>query len=371
MQRTRTELKGFFKKLAIPTESNFADLIESTFNQSEDSIFKPPHDPLSIRAVGNEEGLIHFYREEQNANTLTWRVTQKPTGATSPGLSIHEAGGPSRLFIQSGTGNVGIGTPTPVAKLEVAGNIVGTNVSVAPTNDQRGAYFLATRGDFNHAIYNNYSNIDGEGQWDGSKWNCFAGLNVRVGSGTKKSSAFYIKSDGNVGIGTTDPKAPLHVATRSAVIGGSNFRSGAGNTQYWSIGCWEWVGAQGFKSWSDARVKMNPQKLDTQEALCLINKLNLVDFEHIPTYHSGQKGRGVYAQEIQDLLPDAVSAFPEMELDDGTVLQDFLSVDYDWIFVTGMAALQELSKQNQALQQTVAELKTEMRRLHKNGRVSA
>ena len=97
-----------------------------------------------------------------------------------------------------------------------SGDIVATNVSVAPANNQRGVYYLATMGDFNHALYNNYSNADGEGQWDGSKWNCFAGLNVRVGAGKDKKSALYINNHGNVGLGTEQPKGRLSVTGRGA-----------------------------------------------------------------------------------------------------------------------------------------------------------
>jgi len=112
---------------------------------------------------------------------------------------------------------VGIGIPDPGEKLDVAGNaavsgtVIAGRVSLARANDKRGALFLATSGDFNHALYNNYSNVDGEGGWDGSKWNTYAGLNIRVGAGNTKTTALSIDGAGNVGIGTTSAPQRLTV----------------------------------------------------------------------------------------------------------------------------------------------------------------
>ncbi len=105
---------------------------------------------------------------------------------------------------------------------------------------------------------------------------------------------------------------------------------------------------------------MNPQTLNPKEALAIISQLNLLDYQHIPTYQGGQKGRGVYAQQLKEIMPEAISTFPEMVLDDDTVIKDFLSVDYDWIFVTGMAAIQELNEQNKQLRQAVEDLQQQV-----------
>jgi hypothetical protein len=60
--------------------------------------------------------------------------------------------------------------------------------------------FSHTWNDWNHTIYNNYHNIDGEGVWDGMKFNIFKGADFRIGS--SKTSALFINELGNVGIGT-------------------------------------------------------------------------------------------------------------------------------------------------------------------------
>jgi hypothetical protein len=118
VKQNRSKLKGYFKKGAIPTEANYADLIDSMITQDEDSLAKLPNEPLRISANGAEEALLNFYPAEQTQSTPSWQVRQKPGG--KPGLSIADSAD-NRLFIEGGNGNVGIGTTAPGAKLRVQG----------------------------------------------------------------------------------------------------------------------------------------------------------------------------------------------------------------------------------------------------------
>ena len=120
MKKNRLTLKEYFKKGVIPTESNFADLIDSMLNQDEDNINKLPNDPLRVTATGADEALLNFYRVEKNQEKLSWQIKQKPGGKS--GLSIGDDTA-NRLFIENGTGNVGIGTTGPVQALDVRGRI--------------------------------------------------------------------------------------------------------------------------------------------------------------------------------------------------------------------------------------------------------
>ena len=81
-----------------------------------------------------------------------------------------------------------------------------TKLSVSRDSKKRGGLFFAYPGDFNHVVYNNHSNLDGEGAWDGTKWNTYGGLNIRVGNRNAQPSstlrsALLINSKGHVGIG--------------------------------------------------------------------------------------------------------------------------------------------------------------------------
>lgn len=120
MKKNRSTLKEYFKKGAIPTDANFADLIDSMLNQEEDNLAKLPNDPLRITATGTDEALLNFYRTEKNEDKLSWQIKQKPGGKA--GLSISEDAG-NRLFVESGTGKVGLGTTTPLQTLDVRGRV--------------------------------------------------------------------------------------------------------------------------------------------------------------------------------------------------------------------------------------------------------
>jgi hypothetical protein len=129
------------------------------------------------------------------------------------------------LFIDP-KGNVGIGTIQPSQKLDVTGTTVTDGIALSRDNDHRYAIFFANQGDFNHALYNDISNIDGEGKKDEIKWNSINGFDFRVGQRGGKSG-LLIQDNGNIGIGTTDaPKAKLDVngtlnVTKNASISGS------------------------------------------------------------------------------------------------------------------------------------------------------
>lgn len=126
----RAALKSYFVKNAIPTESNFADLIEAGLNQKEDGIAKLPGEPLSLQAEGADVSLkkvLNFYRSFAEAKPA-WTLSLNPRGqlnapaSARAGLSVGDGDGNSRLFIDQATGSVGIGTVEPGGyRLHVAG----------------------------------------------------------------------------------------------------------------------------------------------------------------------------------------------------------------------------------------------------------
>ena len=111
--------------------------------------------------------------------------------------------GTTRMSITSG-GNVGIGTTSPAEKFEIQQN---GNYQLKLTNGSTGG------GNVRIAYADN---AFGSG---GSK------VVFDLDNGGSANAEFVIQSDGNVGIGTTSPKAPLHVGTGSAgnYMGGKTF----------------------------------------------------------------------------------------------------------------------------------------------------
>ena len=79
--------------------------------------------------------------------------------------------------------------------------------------------FSDTLNDWYHCIYNNNQNNDGEGVWNGMKFNVYDGAWFRVGNSPSTSSALYINSSGQVGIGTTTLSYNLDVAGTTRITG--------------------------------------------------------------------------------------------------------------------------------------------------------
>ena len=135
-------------------------------------------------------------------------------GVTAPAANMHISGsslfngpitGYSTLNISGVTsmmGNVGIGTTTPGVKLQVEGNVCINRSKLT---------FSHAPNDFNHAIFNNSNNLDGEGSIDGLKINAYSCFWVRVGtaSGAVPTTGMYINGSGQMGIGTTNTEGNM------------------------------------------------------------------------------------------------------------------------------------------------------------------
>jgi hypothetical protein len=128
--KNRKQLKSYFVKNAIPTEGNFADLIDGSLNQAEDGVFKLAGEPLSVvSAPGEQKRALRFYTNYPAPNA-DWLISLSPAqdpanpATVRPGFGVTDGAGNTRLYIDPATGNVGLGTNNPVDKLTVAGGDV-------------------------------------------------------------------------------------------------------------------------------------------------------------------------------------------------------------------------------------------------------
>jgi hypothetical protein len=129
--KSRNDLKSYFVKNAIPTEKNFADLIDAQLNQADDGVFKTADQPLSVVAAsGAQKRVLRFYGDSAAANP-EWLINLKPAQEPSneatvrPGFGIADGTGKTRLFIDPTTGNLGLGTNDPKGAIDV--RIGGSN----------------------------------------------------------------------------------------------------------------------------------------------------------------------------------------------------------------------------------------------------
>lgn len=116
--KSRQELRSRFVSNAIPTERDFADLIAASLNQAEDGLFKLSDESLALVRKQENQPVLRFFADP-DAKDEVWQV-QLGTGET-PSFGLTAANGKLALVVDGATGNVGIGTATPISPLTITG----------------------------------------------------------------------------------------------------------------------------------------------------------------------------------------------------------------------------------------------------------
>jgi hypothetical protein len=342
--------------------------------------------PATGLLVYQTDGTAGFYYY----NGSTWTQIGNASGATqwtTTGSNIYY-----------NTGNVGIGTSSPDAKLEVNGNIKASQYKVDET------------GYFQKQLI------------DGSTDDVVIGCDPNDFFFYERENNFYqfnidgnaklrIQENGRVGIGTMAPDAPLHVNGAVGIsTAASYFHSGTSNTIVWNnpgnfnvtIRASNDIMAGGaIVATSDKRVKENITEL--HNSLDLIGKLRPVSYNKIDRVSYGDRlNYGFIAQEVEEVIPVAVNTgkgelpilqpFEKVSFEDGvtyTILvkngddikeqtytkgdarpegeiivksktvDDFKSLSYDMIFTVAVGAIQEQQQTIEAQQKQIEELKAQ------------
>lgn len=117
-EKNRASLKNSFLRGSIPREDDFHNLIDSSINKQDDGVRKEPGFALGITADGANEEALSFFKNIEDIEPK-WKISiQSDQG--KEGFNIQNAEGKSNLFIEQ-SGNIGIGTQTPMNKLHVDG----------------------------------------------------------------------------------------------------------------------------------------------------------------------------------------------------------------------------------------------------------
>lgn len=164
-------------------------------------------------------------------------------------------------------------------------------------------------------------------------------MNCRGAANFYKKTDFSASSSVNF-YGRNTFYSDLHMTNKEILGDGGNPKGGK-NAVVW----WNQVGSGSVKYWidkaSDKRLKENIAPA-TINALDAINKLNMVEFDFIKD--KKHEKVGLIAQEVEKVIPQAISRNPENE-------DDFLHIDYTAFVPYLIKSIQELNQKVERLEQ--------------------
>lgn len=264
------------------------------------------------------------------------------------------------------SGKFGVGTTTPVSSAAISGNLtIGAShasTTAAPTNgilvqgnaDIRGSVDidgdLAIGSDTIGAINSIRFKTGGASPvssrlifgTDDTGWQFGISAQSRK-VGNEITDIMTFRDNGFVGIGRTWPKYPLHIEpVINAQIDGYGYLNRGSptgktsNTYFADVSVWATgrIVASEFNAISDQRVKTEIVESNRVEDLKIFNQMAIKDYNYIDEIAKGSKRqKGLIAQELQSVFPDAVSKQTEF-------IPSIFSLPESVLFENGFAIIQ-------------------------------
>lgn len=128
---------------------------------------------------------------------------------------------------------------------------------------------------------------------------------------------------------------------------------------------------------SDLRAKEHVQEVDTTEQLKRISRMRLVHYRYKPEFAASAgieataPETGVIAQEVKEILPEAVKDTGDMVFANGKTIENFLVVNKERIFMENVGAVKELCKLTDNLETRIDELERWSQKLAKLRRLDS
>lgn len=198
------------------------------------------------------DGVMNWGASSMSYGLLSWDTGKVMIGGKTGIDYSLLAGNAERMRITAG-GNVGIGTTSPVAKLDLYENVTNSGLRFSNT----GASGYGSISAFNAGGSHLYSLARRDDVNTGDlSISAFGGIGLtggRTTSGATSSYQMYINSSGNVGIGTTTPSSLLTLAginsPKIAIVsagGGAGVFQMNGYVNYSTSDSYGWTGYNGY-----------------------------------------------------------------------------------------------------------------------------
>jgi microcystin-dependent protein len=204
-KRQRQELYDKFRQGAIPSGADFAELVKSQLNLLDDGIdvSEDSNDPVCLKAHGAAENILDFANQD---GLKRWRIAGRSEAASTEGLNL-QADDRSKVFIERETGNVGVGTDGPAAKLHIIQTGSEDVLRVDDVGNDETPFVITSEGQvgIGTGLGTERPKAKLHISYDG------AGDVLRVDDKSEDNTPFIIDAQGNVGIGCSRPNANLTI----------------------------------------------------------------------------------------------------------------------------------------------------------------
>lgn len=267
-------------------------------------------------------------------------------GRTDGELTFRSTTGERMRLTESG--NLGIGISSPQDSLHINGNMrLGQNGIIwaaSGTHDHSGSLTLRASGNgtSSSAVHQWHAGAGGELKIGGLWSNGY--LEYKHADITR----FIVKHGGYVGIGTSSPTFPLHITSGTTSNGnlpnqnqnyirydgsGVNALNFGANSYDFSIYCSKSIFSERYIAASDSRIKDNIEDIPDDTALQMVRDIPCRYYTYRDVVDRGSNRTiGFIAQEVKDVIPEAVDEISEYIPDEYRLLT---ASNKQWSYTNG------------------------------------
>ena len=273
------------------------------------------------------------------------QITLNSTGVASDGALVLQSNGTTTAATVTTAQNVGIGTATPLSKLNVYTATTGGTVRISSNTDAVYGELIFSSNNATYEAYGASIASLGTGGIDGGQ------LTFKTGSGGVRAEKMRLDGNGNLLVGTTSDvtNGGMQIFPNYDGTGSTAFEVGhiTGSSSGNRFGGFKYAGtligtitqngttAVAYNTTSDYRLKENVQPLSGALARVAALKPCTYTWKSAPD----EIGEGFIAHELAEVCPQAVTGEKDAVDEDGNA--KYQSIDTSFLVATLTAAIQE------------------------------